>query len=133
MKPAAGQRYHVVVEANPKLPDDDQTKQFWIRTIPATNCSNFELGGIPDERQGVVYYGEETQDYPTTARGPYSIACRDENPANLVPVFKWTVPPPTAFSESSFLFSILRYHTYVDYCNCRPQRKPFFYWSRSAR
>lgn len=129
MKPAAGQRYHVVVEAIPRLLNgsvDQTTKQFWIRTIPATACSSFELGGIPDERQGIVYYGEETQDYPTTPRGLYSIACRDENPANLVPVVNWTVPPPKVFGEPNFLFSVLRCHTHIDPGTCRPyaQRKP---------
>lgn len=102
-----GQRYHVVVDATPKLANgsiDTETKQFWMRTIPAINCQNFELGGIPDERQGIVYYGDKRTAYPTTPRGPFSIACRDEDPALLKPVLKWTVPKPAKPGEMKIIW-----------------------------
>ena len=66
-----------------------------MRTIPATGCSTFQLGGIPDERQGIVYYKEGSTDYPTTPRGTFSVACSDEPFSNLQPVIPWKVAKPT--------------------------------------
>ena len=66
-----------------------------MRTIPATDCSNFQLGGIPDERQGIVHYKENSTAYPFTARGGYSIACRDEPFDKLRPFVPWQVAPPS--------------------------------------
>ena len=66
-----------------------------MRTIAATGCHNFQLGGIPDERQGIVYYKKNSTAYPFTARGSYSIACSDEPYDKLRPVLSsgWTVKP----------------------------------------
>ncbi|KAI4287115.1 MAG: hypothetical protein L6R35_003630 [Caloplaca aegaea] len=92
-----GQRYHVVVEASPKNAkgEADLSEAFWMRTIPATNCSNFRLGGIPDERQGILYYKKGSAEYPSTARASFSIACRDEPFNQLQPVLPWNIPKPT--------------------------------------
>ncbi|KAI4183414.1 MAG: hypothetical protein LQ348_004687 [Seirophora lacunosa] len=92
-----GQRYHVVVEASPKKANGeaDLSEAFWMRTIPATGCSNFQLGGIPDERQGILYYKKDSTEYPSTPRAPFSIACRDESFNQLQPVLPWKVPKPT--------------------------------------
>jgi len=90
-----GQRYHVVVEANPfdsKGNPETPRGEYWMRTIPANNCSTFELGGIPDERQGIVYYEKGSKAYPTTPRAPsIPLDCRDEPFPSLVPVLPWTV------------------------------------------
>ena len=66
-----------------------------MRTIAATGCHNFQLGGIPDERQGIVYYKKDSTVYPFTARGSYSIACSDEPYDKLQPIVSsgWTVKP----------------------------------------
>ncbi|KAI4110559.1 MAG: hypothetical protein LQ345_006970 [Seirophora villosa] len=92
-----GQRYHVVVEASPKKANGeaDLSEAFWMRTIPATGCSNFQLGGIPDERQGILYYKKDSTEYPSTPRAPFSIACRDESFNQLQPVLPWKVPKPS--------------------------------------
>ncbi|KAI4091883.1 MAG: hypothetical protein LQ344_003840 [Seirophora lacunosa] len=91
------QRYHVVVEASPKKANGeaDLSEAFWMRTIPATGCSNFQLGGIPDERQGILYYKKDSTEYPSTPRAPFSIACRDESFNQLQPVLPWKVSKPT--------------------------------------
>lgn len=94
-----GQRYHVVVEASPKEASGAPAKAnaFWVRTIPADDCSAFPLGGQPDERQGIIYYGDENSTLPISGRNNfthYSLACRDEDPANLVPIIPWEIGPP---------------------------------------
>ncbi|KAI4200170.1 MAG: hypothetical protein LQ350_004131 [Teloschistes chrysophthalmus] len=93
-----GQRYHIVVEASPEKPDGSahEGDAFWMRTIPASGCSNFPIGGIPDERQGILYYKNGSTEYPETNRGGFSTACTDEPYDKLVPVVPWQVPqPPT--------------------------------------
>lgn len=69
----------------------DSGTPYWIRTIVADGCHNFMLGGIPDERQGILSYRNESKIIPRTARGNFSIACRDENFEQLVPYKPWTV------------------------------------------
>ncbi|KAL8649405.1 MAG: hypothetical protein Q9210_004422 [Variospora velana] len=92
-----GQRYHVVVEASPKNTNGevDLSEAFWMRTISATGCSNFQLGGVPDERQGILYYKKGSTEYPSTPRASFSIACRDEPFNQLQPVLPWNIPKPT--------------------------------------
>lgn len=92
----------MVIEANPRnyingvangsLSLEDA---FWMRTIAATGCHNFQLGGIPDERQGIVYYKKGSTAYPFTARPNYDITCHDEPYNKLQPVLSsgWTVKP----------------------------------------
>ncbi|KAL8704103.1 MAG: hypothetical protein Q9201_002737 [Fulgogasparrea decipioides] len=92
----AGQRYHVVIEASPKNLDGtpNLSEAFWMRTIPATGCHSFQRGGIPDERQGIVYYKSGSTSYPFTAREKFSIDCNDEPYDKLQPVVPWKVPIP---------------------------------------
>ncbi|KAL8637645.1 MAG: hypothetical protein Q9228_005105 [Teloschistes exilis] len=91
-----GQRYHVVVEASPHNPDGSVNNgtAFWMRTIPASGCSNFPRGSTPDERQGILYYKNGTTEYPETGRGGFNITCSDEPYDKLVPVLPWQVPSP---------------------------------------
>ena len=74
-----------------------------MRTIPAVGCQTFELGGIPDERQGIVYYEKDSDAYPTTPRKNISLACSDEPYDKLVPFIPWTVKPVEKNSESSII------------------------------
>lgn len=94
-----GQRYHVVVHA-PTLEELQKLHNvsldrhnYWIRTIPATSCSRFELGNEPDERQGIVRYAPQSHIIPRTARGNFPIDCRDEEAETLVPMLEWQVGP----------------------------------------
>ena len=94
-----GQRYHVVVEALSFPPGTDLSQQnFWIRTIPATNCANFALGDEPDERQGIIRYKDYSTVVPTSRRhselNGTALNCRDELYETLVPVVPWTIGPP---------------------------------------
>lgn len=104
IKYSVGQRYHVVVDALAQHVNDD-TQEYWIRTIPAKDCSNFELGGVPDERQGILYYGKHRSAYPTTPRGNFSIDCRDEDPKKLSPILPWRVQKPKAVGRFCFLLN----------------------------
>lgn len=98
---SSGQRYHVVVNASPKDPSGaNSTKDaFWIRIYPANGCSGFNPAfGQPDERQGIIYYGNNPQPLPTTLVNNYTgynLACRDEPYEKLVPVVPWTIGKPS--------------------------------------
>ena len=84
----------MIVEAVPRNKNNEivqDPSQYWIRTIPAINCSNFLLGGTPDERQGILYYHNDTSAVPTGERGNFSIACRDEPYEKLVPWLPWNI------------------------------------------
>ena len=70
-----------------------------MRTIPATGCGNFQVGGTPDERQGIIYYKPGSTEYPFTGRGNFNITCSDEPYSKLQPVRSWTIPPPPGLSE----------------------------------
>lgn len=75
---------------NKTIPDREDNA-YWIRTIPATSCSNFLRGGTPDERQGILRYRNDSTAIPTTERGDFSIECRDEPYEKLVPYHPWNV------------------------------------------
>lgn len=115
-----GQRYHVIIEANPKylikqngnydkpkgtVKEEwaygdyiDNPEAFWIRTIAADGCHKFMLGGTPDERQGILLYGNNTNTVtPTTGRRNFSLLCRDEE--NLKPWKKWFVNGTETIAE----------------------------------
>ena len=78
-------------------------KAYWIRTIPANNCSNFLRGGIPDERQGILNYRNNSLIIPTTDRGEFSIECRDEAYGNLVPYHAWNITRPSTLEEHKLI------------------------------
>lgn len=92
---AIGQRYHVIVVANPDpsggpLPDDGN---YWIRTWEA-QCTDFDgQGDLHYEEAGIVRYGS-SQAPPNSTAWPVDPACSDEDYANLIPVYPWTVGPP---------------------------------------
>jgi hypothetical protein len=92
-----GQRYHLVLDANPKPYNPDnpwlaEDGNYWIRAIPATGCKAFENGNEPDERQGILRYNASSTDVPVSWRPEFSKTCQDEPYQNLVPVLKWNVP-----------------------------------------
>ncbi|KAL8662030.1 MAG: hypothetical protein Q9202_005084 [Teloschistes flavicans] len=109
-----GQRYHIVVEASPKNADGsaNQENAFWMRTIPASGCSNFPVGAAPDERQGILYYKKGSTGYPETNRGKFNINCTDEPYQKLVPIVPWQVPKPanlgTKYNQDLFAVGLDR-------------------------
>ncbi len=101
----------MVVEANPKNPDGtpNHSEAFWMRTIPSEGCHNFQDGGIPNGREGIVYYKQGSTAYPLTAPGNYSHACRDEPFEKLRPVLAegWVVPKPGPLGKLQLLYPLL--------------------------
>jgi len=85
-----GQRYNIIVEANPANNTADQN--FWIRTSPAPGCTHFNKNNpAPDERTGIVRYTVNT-DLPTTSRGTFDVNCADETYfRNITPIVPWSV------------------------------------------
>jgi hypothetical protein len=44
-------------------------------------------------RQGILYYENAKNTWPTTKEGKYDYKCRDEPPENLRPMVPWHIPP----------------------------------------
>lgn len=93
-----GQRYNVIVEANPiaynssnKLPTDGN---YWIRTYVSPCGPGQPDGKQGYERTGVLRYGE-SKSLPTTVP-PDNIPkdCSDEDYTNLHPIWQWTIDTP---------------------------------------
>ncbi|KAF7591618.1 hypothetical protein BBP40_001318 [Aspergillus hancockii] len=84
-----GQRYHVVLNTWPKE-QRNGTDAFWMRTVPADHCNSFS--DQLDVRQGILYYKDAKNKWPTTNEGKYNYTCRDEPHGKLRPVVPWKVP-----------------------------------------
>lgn len=91
-----GQRYDVVIEANP-LPGDDNLipddGNFWIRTWVAEHCGNLP-GGDGYEKTGILRYDKDSITPPKS--NPWtkiSRACSDETYTPLRPKRPWYVGP----------------------------------------
>jgi FtsP/CotA-like multicopper oxidase with cupredoxin domain len=85
-----GQRYHVIVEANPLKHSPDGKENFWIRTTPADGCKSFH-DPQPDEKTGILRYDALSTDDPVTERGDFSDKCSDETYSSLKPILPWRV------------------------------------------
>lgn len=86
-----GQRYHVIVEANPaginSTPVAEQN--YWIRTVLSTpGCGAIEQ---KTEIVGIVRYNPKNTADATTKRGNYTITCSDEPYDRLFPVVPWII------------------------------------------
>lgn len=93
-----GQRYHVVVEANPiangsqPVPLDGN---FWMRTYVSqcANTANFPKGY---ELSGILRYDQSSKAMPTSLPwNDMSLACSDETYSSLRPILEWQVGPPS--------------------------------------
>jgi FtsP/CotA-like multicopper oxidase with cupredoxin domain len=87
-----GQRYHVIVEANPIVPTTDGN--YWIRTVPADGCKFFakDYYNVTTSTTGIVRYDHTNQDDPTSQNLTFPLECSDEPYDKLRPIVKWTVP-----------------------------------------
>ncbi|RGP71961.1 hypothetical protein FSPOR_3076 [Fusarium sporotrichioides] len=93
-----GQRYNVIVEANPLAGDVNEIPEdgnFWIRTWVAKNCgSRTALPDGPYERTGILRYNHSDTALPSSQ--PWvniSMACSDETYSSLRPKLPWYVGP----------------------------------------
>lgn len=86
-----GQRYHVIVEAIPHEPTLDGN--YWIRTVPADNCSNFKYPyNVGNATTGIVRYDPASTTLPTSKDLKFPTKCSDEPYYSLIPILEWNVP-----------------------------------------
>lgn len=92
-----GQRYTVVVEANPLNSSSPiaEDGNYWIRTSIA-NCF-FQPEGKPGyDEVGILRYNESSKSDPTTKKWPkISLDCSDETYTSLTPILPWIVGDPS--------------------------------------
>jgi hypothetical protein len=95
-----GQRYHVIVEANP-LPNGGiqppTDGNFWIRTYKA-NCFGFnqQSASLGYEQTGILRYNSSSKTVPSSIAWPktlVSLDCSDETYGDLHPILPWNVGP----------------------------------------
>jgi hypothetical protein len=89
-----GQRYHVIVEADPLSNSTDEN--FWIRTWLA-NCFRFNQSqaSLGYERTGILRYGSSEASPNTNPWEDVSLSCSDETYTSLIPILPWTVGSPS--------------------------------------
>ena len=83
-----GQRYNVIVEANPSQPLQ-KDGNYWIRTQVSENCGN-----VTDFRNltGIIRYDAKSTALPTSSnQTEISTLCADEPLASLVPIVPWQI------------------------------------------
>lgn len=88
-----GQRYSVIVEANPTAPVQADGN-YWIRTQFSIGCGN-----ITDNKpkSGVIRYDPRSTALPTSSNhSSISLDCADEPTSNLVPVVPWDIAEQAA-------------------------------------
>ncbi|KAF2872605.1 multicopper oxidase-domain-containing protein [Massariosphaeria phaeospora] len=87
-----GQRYHVIVEANPEPPSEDGN--YWIRTWKA-DCFGFNNTKHDNpgyEKAGILRYNTESKALPSTRQWKdVPLNCSDEPYDKLKPIIPWTV------------------------------------------
>jgi hypothetical protein len=93
-----GQRYNLIVEANPIGPDNDGRKDFWIRTgiakcfLHYTQNQQYYIEGY--NVTGILTYRDGAPETPSsTPWTDISLDCKDEPSENLVPIVPWLVGP----------------------------------------
>jgi hypothetical protein len=93
-----GQRYNVIVEANPIGPNHEGRKDFWIRTGIArcfkhyTDNSKYYIDGY--DATGILTYRKGDPETPSST--PWTgipLDCEDEPATRLVPIVPWVVGP----------------------------------------
>lgn len=94
-----GQRYNVIVEANPMANGTTQPVQpdgnYWMRTWVAPNCGSGREGKENYERTGILRYDSNSKAQPkSTNWSDISLACSDETYTSLRPVLPWIVGDP---------------------------------------
>jgi len=101
-----GQRYHVIVEADPDETFNDgnynnalpepRDGNFWIRTWVADNCGRPPRGIDGYEKTGIVRYNSQSTAMPHSKAWPdylVSKRCSDETYTSLIPKIPWYIGP----------------------------------------
>ncbi|KAI9838099.1 MAG: hypothetical protein M1819_006255 [Sarea resinae] len=84
-----GQRYSVIVEANPSDPVKDGN--YWMRTQVTTGCGTISPLGN-SSLTGIIRYDAHSQELPTSSPHPgLTTNCSDPPVASLVPIVPWEV------------------------------------------
>jgi hypothetical protein len=97
-----GQRYHVIVEANPVEPTADGN--YWIRTVPAEGCGAFaQPYDVTNSTTGIVRYNESSAAPPTSNHLAFPLKCSDEPYGKLEPILKWDVSKTNIFNYIGLL------------------------------
>ena len=107
-----GQRYQVIVEANPisnksqPIPNDNN---FWIRTYVAA-CTNTSFYPAQYEQTGILRYNNTSQAFPTSQPwNDVSNACSDETYSSLRPILEWKVGnPANAGQEQDVVLNVTK-------------------------
>lgn len=87
---AIGQRYSIVVEANPDTPTSDGN--YWIRTVSPV-CSNGAYD-TANYTTGIIRYNGNSTALPSSTAYDFATVCADEPYASLIPIVPWTVGQP---------------------------------------
>ncbi|KAM0805775.1 multicopper oxidase-domain-containing protein [Usnea florida] len=82
-----GQRYSVIVEANPDSPVQTDGN-YWIRTVVSTGCGNIS---DYDSLNGIIRYDPKSTALPTSKQNNFSLNCTDPPLDSLVPVVPWQI------------------------------------------
>jgi hypothetical protein len=97
-----GQRYNVIVEANPLTDPDNpvplpKDNNYWIRTFVIPDCFSDMLPGTPGyEETGILRYNSSSMADPKSTQWKnISLECSDEAYNNLHPVLPWIVGDPS--------------------------------------
>ena len=93
-----GQRYNVIVEANPLLYNDTDSLpadgNYWIRTYVARCGGPSQRGQWGYERTGILRYNKTSHTLPSNHSQPWqnvSLDCSDETYTSLHPIVPWQV------------------------------------------
>lgn len=81
---AMGQRYHVIVEADPQDPQEGES-DYWIRTIEA-GCSDFTPKGLDGSNMTGILRFTDSQKPPSSLGWPMDPTCTEEDWDSLVPI-----------------------------------------------
>ncbi|KAI0397922.1 multicopper oxidase [Xylariaceae sp. FL0594] len=90
-----GQRYDVVVEADQEEDSSSSSSSYWMRAIPAAECSGANESA--DNIRGIIRYAPSTADPTSLAHsGAFKTDCGDEPLASLVPYLRLDASAPAS-------------------------------------
>lgn len=90
-----GQRYNVIVEANPLGDDLDPYGNYWIRTQIVNCFRGSNQGDAGYDQTGILRYNKSSKLDPTSKQwSNIGLSCSDETYTSLSPVLPWIVGSP---------------------------------------